>query len=122
MRCEIDSGHDGSHRAKCAGAPLLHGDLTRLGRFYGTGKAYDHHRYTPLYAGHLKHRRHDPMCILEIGIGGYIDGRGGSSLRMWRTYFRKARICGIDIEERDLREPRITTFVAVNPIRSSSAG
>jgi hypothetical protein len=97
-------------RAKRAVAPLLRGDLTRLGRFYGTDKAYDHHRYTPLYERHLAHRRRDPLCVLEIGIGGYADGTGGSSLRMWRTYFRKARIYGVDIEERDLREPRITTF------------
>jgi hypothetical protein len=91
-------------------APLLVRDLTRLGRFYGTNKAYAIQQFTAHYERHLKSRRHDPLCILEIGIGGYEGGTGGSSLRMWRTYFRNARVYGIDIRPRDLREPRIETF------------
>jgi demethylmacrocin O-methyltransferase len=84
--------------------------LTKLGSFYGTDKAAPKHRYTVLYERHLGHRRREPLRILEIGIGGYKQGTGGSSLRMWRTYFPKARVYGIDIEPRDLREPRIRTF------------
>jgi demethylmacrocin O-methyltransferase len=91
-------------------APLLRRDLTRLGRLYGTNKVSAKQLSTPLYARHLRDRRREPLCVLEIGIGGYQTGTGGSSLRMWRTYFPKARVYGIDIEPRDLREPRIETF------------
>jgi demethylmacrocin O-methyltransferase len=66
--------------------------------------------YTSHYERHLRSRRAQPLRILEIGIGGYSEGTGGSSLRMWRTYFPRARVFGIDIEPRDLREPRIRTF------------
>jgi demethylmacrocin O-methyltransferase len=91
-------------------APLLGHDLTRLGSFYGTNKTIPAQMYTPFYQRHLRHRRREPLRILEIGIGGYQLGTGGSSLRMWRTYFPRARVYGIDIEPRDLREPRIETF------------
>jgi hypothetical protein len=91
-------------------APLLRRDLDRLGRFYGTNKSSPKHRYTPLYERYLRQRRSEALCILEIGIGGYESGTGGSSLRLWRTYFPKARVYGIDIHPRDLRERRIETF------------
>jgi hypothetical protein len=91
-------------------AHLFRRDLTRLGRLYGTNKASPKQRYTPLYERHLRKRRREPLCVLEIGVGGYQAGTGGSSLRMWRTYFPKARVYGIDIEPRDLREPRVKTF------------
>jgi demethylmacrocin O-methyltransferase len=97
-------------RLKRAVAPLLRNDLTRLGSFYGTNKAIPPQMYTLLYERHLRHRRRDPVRILEIGIGGYELGTGGSSLRMWRTYFPNARVYGIDLYPRDLREPRIETF------------
>jgi demethylmacrocin O-methyltransferase len=97
-------------RLKRTVAPLVRNDLTRLGRLYGTNKANAKQRSTPLYERHLKHRRREALCVLEIGVGGYTMGTGGSSLRMWRTYFPKARVYGIDIEPRDLREPRIETF------------
>jgi hypothetical protein len=91
-------------------APVMRRDLDRLGRFYGTNKSNPNQRYTPLYERYLRHRRAEALCILEIGIGGYETGTGGSSLRVWRTYFPKARVYGIDIYPRDLREPRIETF------------
>jgi hypothetical protein len=97
-------------KAKRVVALLFRNDLTRLGRLYGTNKVSAKQRYTPLYEQHLRERRREPLCILEIGIGGYQTGTGGSSLRMWRTYFPKGRVYGIDIEPRDLREPRVETF------------
>lgn len=48
----------------------------------------------------------------SCGIGGYDDPRaGGASLRMWRAYFPKSRIYGIDIHDKSGHdEKRIRTF------------
>jgi cephalosporin hydroxylase len=101
----------GVARAKRLVAPVLAGDLTRLGQFYGTNKAKYNQRYTVMYEQHLMQWRKEPCRLLEIGIGGYGAGlhAGGSSLRMWRTWLRKATIVGVDLDARDLREPRICT-------------
>jgi cephalosporin hydroxylase len=98
-------------RIKTAIAPLFARDLTRLGRWYGTNKASDRQAFTPIYQQHLAHRRRDPLRILEIGIGGYGGGlqAGGASLRMWRTYFPRAHVVGVDLEPRDFHEVRILT-------------
>jgi hypothetical protein len=98
-------------RIKTTVAPLFGRNLTRLGRWYGTNKASEKQAFTRVYEHHLRHRRREPLRILEIGIGGYDGGprSGGSSLRMWRTYFRRAHVVGIDLQPRDLHEPRITT-------------
>jgi hypothetical protein len=92
-------------------APMVRGDLTRLGRLYGTDKAYAKHLYTPFYEEHLRHLKRQRIRLLEIGIGGYEGGlnAGGSSLRMWRTWLTRAHIVGVDLGPRDVREPRITT-------------
>jgi demethylmacrocin O-methyltransferase len=49
------------------------------------------------------------LNILEIGVGGY--GKpfwGACSLRMWKAYFRRSRIVGIDIHEKShVAEKRI---------------
>jgi demethylmacrocin O-methyltransferase len=105
--------HEQAARIKRFGAPLFSRDLTRLGRWYGTNKAGQKQAFTPIYQDHLGHRRHEPLRIFEIGIGGYERGpqSGGSSLRMWRSYFRRAEVVGLDLEPRDFREPRITTIV-----------
>jgi hypothetical protein len=94
-------------------APAIRGDLTRLGRFYGTDKASPKHLYTPFYEEHLRHLKRERIHLLEIGIGGYDEGpgAGGGSLRMWRTWLPRAHIVGIDLGPRDFREPRITTVV-----------
>jgi len=49
---------------------------------------------------------------LEIGVGGYQDPRaGGNSLRMWKSYFPKGKIFGIDIYDKAYHnEKRIKTF------------
>jgi hypothetical protein len=87
-------------------------DLVKLALYFGTDKEGAHY-----YAGHYQHhfesRRNRPLKILEIGVGGLEDPRaGGESLRMWKAYFRKAQIVGIDIYDKSFHdESRITTIL-----------
>lgn len=76
--------------------------LTDLGERYGTDKVHDHH-YTPHYHQRFAEFRNMEITLLEIGVGGYGDPTaGGASLRMWRDYFGKATIVGVDIEPKTL--------------------
>src|ERR1700675_2422282 len=83
--------------------------LTRLSIRHGTDK-WGPHFYTPIYHELFAHLRERPIRLLEIGIGGYaVPSVGGASLAMWADYFGKAKIVGIDIEEKSLDlDPRIT--------------
>jgi hypothetical protein len=88
-------------------APTVRWNLTALARVYLSDKG-GFHSYTPLYERHLAELRHRPVRLLEIGIGGYDSPTwGGASLRMWREYFRRGEIHGLDIEEKRIDEPRI---------------
>ena len=88
-------------------APLLGRDLTALGKLYNTDKAWQH-GYTPHYQRHLLWPRRTPLTILEIGIGGSGGPEtGGASLRMWAGYYPRARVVGIDIEEKVVHHPRV---------------
>jgi demethylmacrocin O-methyltransferase len=50
--------------------------------------------------------RHEPLTILEIGIGGYKDpNKGGGSLRMWAEYFPNSVIVGLDSQQKILNLP-----------------
>lgn len=70
--------------------------LERLGAYHGTDKVA-HARIDPglsygrIYEHYLAGWRNDRFSLLEIGV------YRGSSLRMWRAYFRRARIAGLDI-------------------------
>ncbi len=87
-------------------------DLPRLAQYFGTDKQGGH-----CYAGHYQHHfapwRHRALRVLEIGVGGLEDPRaGGESLRMWKAYFTRAAIVGIDIYDKSSHdEPRITTII-----------
>ena len=63
--------------------------LRDIGFEVGTDKITDH-RYEPYYERHLATFRDKAFTLLEIGIFR------GQSLRMWREYFPKARILGVD--------------------------
>lgn len=81
-------------------------NLTELGREFGTDKATKHH-YTQHYERHLAHLRDTEFNLLEIGIGGYKrDREGGASLRMWKHFFPKAQIIGLDIEDKSFVDRR----------------
>lgn len=73
---------------------------------------WGYHFYATHYERHFRPFRSRPIKLLEIGIGGYEDPRvGGGSLRMWRSYFPKGCISGIDIYDKKLHEEsRIRTF------------
>jgi 8-demethyl-8-alpha-L-rhamnosyltetracenomycin-C 2'-O-methyltransferase len=89
-------------------------DLTGLAVRYGTDKWSALHRYTPHYQRHLGPLRDRRLTVLEIGIGGFGDpAAGGRSLRMWKHYFPRAIIYGMDIEDkRGVDEPRLVTIQA----------
>jgi hypothetical protein len=72
-----------------------------LSTVYFTDK-WNVHKYAQWYETHFAPLRKKRLNILEIGIGGYSHPEyGGGCLRMWRTYFPKARIYGIDIEDKN---------------------
>lgn len=76
--------------------------LTRLAVSYGTDK-YGYHDYTPNYYRLFQHLRRKPIRLLEIGVGGYQDSdRGGESLEVWRDFFPKGQIVGIDIQKKEM--------------------
>lgn len=86
-------------------------NLRALAAFYGTDK-WTTHDYLEAYQRHFGPHRRRKLVLLEIGIGGYDDPlEGGGSLRMWRSYFPKGRIYGIDIADKQPHDgPRIRTF------------
>ncbi|VEP12705.1 conserved hypothetical protein [Hyella patelloides LEGE 07179] len=86
-------------------------NLTKLATSYKTDK-WNKHWYAQHYQKHFEPLRKKKLNILEIGIGGYANpNKGGASLRMWRTYFPKSTIYGIDIHEKKAHEEkRIRTF------------
>lgn len=69
------------------------------------------HFYAEAYERHFAPYRDHPIDVLEIGIGGYADPNlGGESLRMWKAFFPRARIVGLDIHDKvGIDEDRIRT-------------
>ncbi len=86
-------------------------DLTTLAKIYKTDK-WGHHDYTPVYEQWFSPFRHQPIRLMEIGVGGYAKPRhGGDSLRMWKRYFPKGQITGIDLYDKSaLTECRIKIY------------
>ena len=86
-------------------------DLKVLATIYGTDK-WNRHWYAQHYEDLFNKIRRKRINLLEIGIGGDENPRkGGNSLRMWRAYFPKGRIFGIDICDKSAHDRgRIKTF------------
>jgi hypothetical protein len=77
-----------------------HDDLTALAKIYQTDK-WENHFYTPVYEKWFGSLRYKPIRLLEIGVGGNAKSQmGGNSLRMWKRYFHKGKITGIDIHDK----------------------
>jgi hypothetical protein len=69
------------------------------------------HNYIEQYAHHFKKFRRKPIVLLEIGVGGYAHDKGGRSLTLWESYFSKAKIVGLDIEDKcDLSRGRVKVY------------
>lgn len=75
-------------------------ELAKLATQHGCDK-WNGHWYAGPYAAQLQHLRDREFTLLEVGIGGYENPQqGGASLRMWKDYFRRAQIIGLDIYEK----------------------
>jgi hypothetical protein len=90
---------------------LFASDLGILGRIHGTDKVWAHH-YDRHYQAHFRRLRWNRLNLLEIGVGGDDNpDQGGNSLRMWKDYFPRANIYGIDVHNKSsLQELRIRIF------------
>ena len=66
--------------------------LSEIGRFYRTDKADVFHSYLHIYEKYFHDFKDKYISVLEIGI------RNGASLRTWKSYFKNAKIYGIDID------------------------
>lgn len=68
--------------------------------------------YAQRYEQYFARFRERPIRLLEIGVGGYTDpAAGGAGLRVWKQYFPKAQLYGIDIVDKSaVDEERIRTF------------
>jgi hypothetical protein len=91
--------------------PFRAKSLTDLAQEFGTDK-WGRHFYTPHYESHIKHLRWRRFTLLEIGIGGYDRANeGGRSLQMWKHFFPRAQVVGLDIEDKAFVEaPRIRAY------------
>jgi hypothetical protein len=104
--------------------------LTELSNRFGSDKGtmsprpgFVGHNYTPVYEEYLGGYRDRAFTLVEIGLGvkgdrweaKIVQGRntGGASVRMWREYFPRVRIYGLDVNEcAYLDDERTRTFVA----------
>jgi hypothetical protein len=73
--------------------------LPVLVAYYRTDKGSN--GYLPWYQRHFGGIRNEKMTVLEIGVFE------GASLRVWRSYFPASQIVGIDIDPKNIVEPRI---------------
>ena len=104
-------GPDRRRTLKTVLSPFYRNNLSQLALLFGTDKQGSHY-YTRHYQHHFDALRQKPLNVLEVGIGGYDDPTaGGESLRMWKAFFPKSRIYGIDIHDKSHHdEARIKTF------------
>jgi hypothetical protein len=76
--------------------------LDEIATKLGTDKSSASHDYCRTYAQYLEPLRHQPIRMLELGVGGHENpDLGGASLRMWREYFTQATVTGLDLEHKD---------------------
>ena len=85
--------------------------------YQGTDKFQ--HGYLTHYRRVLGPRRFRSMTIFEIGVGGYESAEPGGSLQVWRDYFPRSKVIGIDIAEKTLAYGPRVTFARAD--QSSSA-
>ena len=77
-------------------------ELTEISKKYDTDKSKEH-QYTKIYNKYFFKKKNQEIKLFEIGIGYPEDPqKGGGSLQMWRDYFPKGIIYGIDIVIKNL--------------------
>ncbi|MEW2354017.1 class I SAM-dependent methyltransferase [Spirillospora sp. NPDC029432] len=98
-----------AHRLLKASSPDER-DLDSLAVRFGSDK-WCSHWYTPRYRRHFAEYREQRVRLLEIGVGGFHDPHsGGESLRMWKHYFRRGLVYGLDLYDKSgVEQPRIRT-------------
>lgn len=86
-------------------------NLAELAKLFHTNK-WGSHYYMRHYQRFFEPLRNKRLNVLEIGIGGEENPHaGGASLRVWKTFFPKSDIFGIDVyDKKAIEEARITTF------------
>jgi hypothetical protein len=84
-------------------------NLNKLAKKYKSDK-YGSHYYTPIYQKYMEKKKNDKINIFEIGVGGLepkigYSGltTGGESLQMWRDFFKKGSVVGLDIIKKKLK-------------------
>jgi len=91
--------------------------LTKLAGKYGTDKGSGDHYFTEVYEYFFHPIKHKARKICEIGIAD------GASLKMFRDYFPRAVIYGIDINDASgLDSNAIKTFIADQASRKDLKG
>jgi cephalosporin hydroxylase len=94
-----------------AGTPAKLGELAKTST--RTDKGPSDHNYVEVYERFIFQWKNDAIKILEIGI------EKGGSLLMWRDYFPKATIYGIDIDDKAAMDnARVTTIMGDQSKRS----
>ena len=77
-------------------------ELEALARTHGSDKAS--HGYCVLYEDLFAPLRDRPVRLLELGVGGFErpddPSFGGASLRMWRDYFPRGHMVGLDLYDK----------------------
>lgn len=69
------------------------------------------HNYTTFYYQLFKDMKDQPIRLFELGLGPFLLGHSGASLRGWYEFFPYACIFGADIDTDALFQTnRITTF------------
>lgn len=69
------------------------------------------HGYLPFYARYLGPLRLRRNVILEIGIGEYESRTPGGSLHVWRDYFPRSLVVGLDLHPKDVDlGPRVRAY------------
>jgi hypothetical protein len=90
-------------------------DMMKYATKYKTNK--DWSLFADVYHMYFSSIRKKARKVLEIGV------YDGGSLHMWRDYFKRAHIYGIDIDDRScLDEKRITTYIADQADRRALQG
>ena len=78
-------------------------DLIQIGKKYPTSKNYS--GFIEIYEKYFSPLKNEKINILEIGVDK------GDSLRLWKEYFSNAKICGIDLFEKNIVIDNVEIFI-----------